>query len=363
MITFVSPTVYSSWTLGQYGLEFGIDLLVATGLAQTAIHKAVLAQFFPYSAARGDNAPASSPSTGPGRQPFTGPSLLETLRQICDSETLASPLPYDPKPFISQRIQAITEGPRAAEILRICQQYTLSIPNDASQEELDARLEELIWAGTLLLFATGREGREVRLDFFLMHLVTSSLFLGTTLDAVKDTRSKVALIRHYVPVLVVVMLSRGRPTIRANLVQEWTETPRPVGWDEVLGIKRDGGSGIGDMRNDEDYNPWPALTHAAMHHPDLHVVKAMRTLIFAARKYGDVPPGGVIGAFRPAKATSESAKPEETFKGMAELDGTLFVRAAGAMMDYMRWTVCGHPARPDWDRSALGWDEAWANKN
>lgn len=114
---------------------------------------------------------------------------------------------------------------------------------------------------------------------------------------------------------------------------------------------------MGDMKNDEDYNPWPVLIQAALHHPDIHTAKAMRTLVLAAQKYGDVPPGGVIGAFRSSKG-----KPEETFTGMANLDGALFVRAAGVMMDFMRWTVCGQPSG-DWDRSALGWDGAWQNKN
>lgn len=353
--------VFPALTL-QYGTEFGNNILVATGLAQTAIHRASTAALFPYSAAWGDNVSPTrnnSPS-GPGRQPSSGPSLLEILRQVCDSEVLAPPLPYNPDQLLSERFKGATEGPKAAEILRICSQYTHSIPNDASEEELSSRIEELIWAATLLMFATGREGREHRLDFFLMHLVTSSLFFEPVFGALKDTRSKVALIRHYVPLMVAFTLSRGRPVIRPNLVQEWTPTPRPIAWRDVLGVKSDEGSGVGDMRKDEDYNPWPALIQGAVHHPDLHLPKAMRTLVFGARKYGDVPPGGAIGAFRPAK---EGSNREETFKGMANIDGTLFVRAAGVMMDYMRWTVCGQPSREDWDRSALGWDGAWANKN
>jgi hypothetical protein len=85
----------------------------------------------------------------------------------------------------------------------------------------------------------------------------------------------------------------------------------------------------------------------------------MRTLIFAAREYGQTGPGEVVGAFRSGKAERE-----ETFKGMAQLDGTLFVRAAGVMMDYMRWTVFGEDGKgPEWDRSNLGFDDAWANED
>ncbi|KXN81565.1 Oxidoreductase AflY [Leucoagaricus sp. SymC.cos] len=343
-----------------YGAEFADDTLVATGLAQTAIHKASLAEHFPYSVAWGsDNAPPPPPSTGPGRQPSAGISLLEVLRQVCDSNILTPPLPYRDELLLSDRIKGAVEGKKAAEILRLSQQFTSAIPNDASQQELDARVEELIWVVTLLMFATGREGRETRLDFFLMHLVTSSLFFEPVFSMLKNSRSKVALIRHYVPYLIVLTLSRGRPVIRANLTQDWTETPRPAGWDKILGIDKSKGAGVGDMTKDEDYNPWPVLVQGAIHHPDLHLAKAMRTLIFAGQRFGTTGRGEVIGAFRPGKTERE-----ETFKGVSQLDGSLFVRAAGVMMDYMGWSVSGKIAKVNfWDRSALGWDDAWASKN
>jgi hypothetical protein len=373
----------------QYGVEFGNDTLLATGLAQNAVHGCDLAEIFPYSTAWGpDNAAPPPPPTGHGRQPSTGISLLEVFRQISDSPILTPPLPYNPDLDYLEQVKAVVEGERAAEILRISQQWTLAIPNDASDEELDARVEEIIWAAILMTFASGREGREPRLDFFLVHFVTSSLFFKPLFSVLKSARSKVAILRHHVLFFIVFALSRGRPLIRANLVQEWTEKPRPAGWDKALGIiqsdnssldssrKREGypegfdwdkilstitdrASGLGDIKKDEDYNPWPTLIQGALHHPDLHLAKTIRALLYAAREYGQTGPGEVVGAFRPGKAGRE-----ETFKGMAQLDGTLFVRAAGVLMNYMGWTVFGEASRgPLWDRSYLGYDEAWANED
>ncbi|KAJ3566538.1 hypothetical protein NP233_g6942 [Leucocoprinus birnbaumii] len=343
-----------------YGAEFGSDVLVASGLAQTAIHRAGLAEVFPYSAAWGPDNPAPAPpASGPGRQPSTGISLLEVLRQVVESPILAPPLPYNPDLFISARYKTVLEGGhRPPEILRIAQQYTLAIPNDASEEELQLRIEEIVWVATLLTFATGREGREPRLDFFLMHFLTTSIFLNPVFSLLKGSRSKVAFIRSYIPVMIFVMIAMGRPLIRADLVQTWTETPRPAGWDKVLGINKDKDSGVGNMNKDEDYNPWPSLIQGAIHHPDMHLAKAMRSLILASQKYGTTRPGEVIGAFRPGKAERE-----ETFKGTSQIDGTLFVRAAGVMMDYMGWSISGGEAKVDWDRSSLGYDEAWTTKN
>ena len=95
-----------------------------------------------------------------------------------------------------------------------------------------------------------------------------------------------------------------------------------------------------------------------IYHPESHVLKTMRTLVFAARTYGHVGSGSVPGAFRATTAQATESK-EETHKGMANVDGTIFVRAAGMLMDYMGWVGHGQEAREDWDRSALGWDAAW----
>ncbi|EKM75815.1 hypothetical protein AGABI1DRAFT_79378 [Agaricus bisporus var. burnettii JB137-S8] len=343
-----------------YGLEFGIDALVANGLASTAIHADTMSKMFPYSAARGDNATAPFVATGPGKQPSAGPSLLEILRQACDTDTLIPPSPYQNEKLslIFARAREIERLGMGEHILRLCQPYTFSIPNDASDEELRARAEEFIWVATLLMFATGREGRETRLDFFLMHLVTFSAFLESYLTSIKNTRSKVMLLRHMVPIMVTYVLLRGRPVINADLIQRMSlEARPPFDWD-VLGPKSDTASGLGDLKNAEDYDPWPALITAGIHHPDLHLAKAMRTLIHASRNFGHTPAGEVIGAFRPVKSPSD--KPEETFKGMAKVDGTLFVRAAGVMMDFMGWTIVGQKASsPTWDTAGVGFDETW----
>lgn len=345
----------------KYGAEFGENILVATGLAQTAVHSASLASIFPYSTAWGpDNAALLLPVTGPGRQPSRGISLLEVLRQVSDSPILTPPLPYNREILVSAQVKLILEREKPEDILCIVQQYTLAIPNDASEDELDSRAEELIWAATLLLFATGREGREARLDFFLMHFVTSSIFFKPLFSVIKSPRSKVALIRHYVLLLIILMLARGRPLIRANLVREWTATPRPAEWDKVLCINKEKDLGVGSMKNDDDYNPWPSLIQGAIHHPDLHLTKVMRALVFASQQFGNTGPGEVVGAFRPG----ETERQQETFKGMSQLDGTLFVRAAGVVMDYMGWTIAGIPASSSlWDRSLLGYDESWIADN
>lgn len=46
--------------------------------------------------------------------------------------------------------------------------------------------------------------------------------------------------------------------------------------------------------------------------------------------------------------------------GIGKVDGTVFVRAAGVMVDTLGWGEGGE--KGEWDRSALGWDEAWIDE-
>ena len=283
------------------------------------------------------------------RLPSRGPSVLELLRQVYDSDILKPVMPYDPDALLSARIRdAVSEG-RADEIKRICSQF--SIDTSSGDQEYDAKAEEIMWTAALLLCATGRPGRQPRLDFFLMHLVTSSLFLPSYLRVLQDPLHKASILRAYLPGMILIILARGRPRIDPELLMSYTATPRPP--TLTLPPLREGV--IGDPRDDGDYNPWLTIVQSVFHATDSHVLKTIRTLVYAAQKYGETQPGGAIGAF----STKDG---KETHKGMAKVDGSIFVRAAGLVMGNIEWNGHrqGQVREPDtWDRSALGWDDAW----
>jgi hypothetical protein len=320
--------------------------MVATSLAQTAIDGTLPTSIFDLSETTGTK---NTPADGE-RLPSRGSSILEILGQVYESHALEPVMPYDPNALLSARIRAAVTEERVEEIKRVCSLYVV----DASlgEEEFNAKVEEMIWSASLLLFATGRPGRKPRLDFFLMHLVTSSLFLPSYFAVLQNPVHKTMLLRAYLPCLVLITLLRGRPRIDPSLLMSYTATARPPVPSSLLPGKR----AIGDPREDASYNPWPAMLESVLYTHDSHVVKTMRTLVYAAQKYGDSPPGGAIGAYA-------AKNRRETHKGMAEVDGTIFVRAAGILMDYMGWSGHGQATRKDWDRSALGWDDAWNNED
>ena len=261
-------------------------------------------------------------------------------------------MPYDPDAFISARFTDACTNGRPEEIRRLASLWQIDTSDPTrTQAALDEKAEELIWTMTLLLVGSGRRGRKPRLDFFLMHLLNASLFIPSLLAAIPSVQSKVALLRSVVPVILLILLIRGRPRIDAELAMSYTNVPRPPA--SAQGPTPDS-SAIGDPSQDDDYNPWPMIVASVLHAPDTHTLKAVRALYYGAVKSGRTPPGGAIGAF--------DGHGRETHPGMAMVDGSLFVRAAGVVMDTLGWVTHGQKAG-SWDRSALGWDDAWKNED
>lgn len=253
-------------------------------------------------------------------------------------------MPYDPDALFSGRTRATSKNGRPEEIKRLS---GLWFSVDDTEQGLNTKVEELFWLTTLLLVGTGKPGRKPRLDFFLMHLLNSTLFIPSLLKIIPTKESKVKLLKTYLPCAIMNILLRGRPRIDAELIMTYTATPSPP-TPRTAEVQTDTPV-VGDP-NDADYvNPWPAILADVVHGRDAHTVKAIRGLYYASQHYGTTPPGSVIGALVDGK---------ETHKGIGKVDGTVFVRAAGVVMDTLGWVTHGQKAG-DWDRTALGWDDAW----
>ncbi|CAL1713313.1 unnamed protein product [Somion occarium] len=294
LLRFVSGAVHPMIQTG-YGVEFGSDVMVAQALAQAAAHS-----------------------------------------------------PFAPEIFDLQELSNQTGGVKsnaAEEIQRLSALWKVDITR--GQRELDEKVEELLWLTTLLFAGSGRRGRKPRLDFFLMHMLNVTLFVPSLLNAIPTIESKALLLRATLPVFLLYLIMRGRPRIDPELMMSYTANPRPPKSENAPAPDS---SALGDPRRDEFANPWPAIVASVLHAPDPHTVKAIRALYYAAQKYGTTPAGGAIGAFQP--------NGEETHKGTSKTDGTIFVRAAGVVMDVLGWVSHGQE-EGTWDRSALGWDDAW----
>lgn len=276
------------------------------------------------------------------------PSLLELMRELYDNDKLGPVMPYNKDFDIYDNMRNFMQSDKPKEAAKLIAKYY--IDEAGGDAEFDAKVEECFWVSVLIMFATGKEGRKPRLDFFLMHLVTSTIFFPSLFRVISNPTYKANLLRGFFSNVVLLTILRGRPVIKPNLLMSYTDVPRPPVKIEAPPPHP---LNLSDPANDEDYNPWPVLISAGLPYPDSHHPKVLRSLVYAAEHYGDVAPGEAIGSFLHDSDT-------ESHPGTSKMDGTIFVRAAGMLMDYMRWTMYGEPPlEHDWDRSGLGWDEAW----
>lgn len=246
-----------------------------------------------------------------------------------------------------------------------------------SESESKDMLEQLAFFATLLFAGTSKPNRKPRLDFFLMHVLTSSLFVEPLMGVLKEGRSRRMLLAAYFPVAVAYMLMRGRPRVGCEVIMGYEACPVPMSRRSNSNEKVNGApeaqegaklpGALGNPMKREYINAWAGMLPHVLPAKDSHTLKAWRSLYVYAQRFGNVPPGGVIGAFC-AKSGGESQAEvdkglEETLPGASKLDGSVFVRAAGVLVDTMGWVgpedIGGGDEEGSWDRSGLGWDEAW----
>ena len=429
-----------------YGAEFGDQILLATGLAQAAMQDAFMEDIF-------------EPLMDDELAPLTSnpddrsSSLIDLLRKVYDEPLFDVPPEAAGETNHNGRVKTILSQKGAAEKLkRLCASY----PIHPHKSTIHSHIEQCIWVGTLLTFSV-----KDRIDFFCMHLLTSSLFLRPVVDhllrgatgeghphhprlnvgrgysfshplssssgtaalqagtgagvsaftrvggeigehpslstsppstePVAEEQSpleqQAEFIRAYILSLVLVVIGRAKPRVEPTLLMAHSATPRPPLAKERLFPKANSPASplkkLGEraVTEDEEYAPWPSLIQEAMYHPDSHVLKTMRALAVAARDYGATPKGEAVGSYciahpglRPpapqhreghhehprrrdslvyhqAPFTSSSGprgSKMETMPGAAEMDGTIFVRAAGVLLGRMGWVTRGQDTG-DWD--------------
>jgi hypothetical protein len=274
-----------------------------------------------------------------------GPSLLEIMKEVYGTPVL-TPVPYmpgaDPVQDMLRTMKNKEVGPAINGMVA-----KWHLATTMSDEDFNSKIEELIYISTLITFATGREGRKPRLDFFLMHLVTSVLFLPSMFKVIREPIHRIRILRHFLGIVISLCIYRGMPKINCNLVMSYSEFPEAPSRGEIPR------SIVGDeVRCNTHVNPWPLIIQSILLAPDSHTIKTLRTLVYGNRLFGLASPGSMIGAF-------DSNTGEETHPGSASVDGTLWVRCAGVLADTMGWVAEGERAASDWDRSGLGWDSAW----
>jgi len=332
-----------------HAAEFGVLGMAVEGLANTAVHTVAYenlldAKFF---GPPGDENTTSYLS-----------SLTSALRLT--NSTIAKPKSHTHAFTILARVLAdsrleagktcrfdstskLTDTTNSVgEIIREYAQLWTVVEDEKVIQE---RVEELQWFVTTAFGLGGwRKDKPFKADFFLVHLVTSDLFLPSILSLLKPVH-KVTIMRAYFAVCLGYFVSRGRPAIDVEGFFAHTSVdPKPP---------RETSS---SLPTEPEGNPWYTVLAKTIPHKDEHHIKAERALAHGAALYGARPQG----YFK-----------DTELKGAERMDGTLFVRTGGLLMGAMNWQFLlgsGEPKRmreenddieAGWDRAGLGWSEAW----
>jgi hypothetical protein len=222
-----------------FGIEFELSSLVAEGLAQAASHDPThLDAFF-------QRAEALAVETDPA-QPRT--ALVELYREAHANRTIATAARVSDGPW---RVRDGVLGRAREEMARLAAQFRVK-PTD---EDVERATAKMISCAAWMCASAHKPGKAHKLDFFLMHCVTSSLFC-TVLGRQPwiSIADKARLVEWKTRLDLVWYAACGAPELHGKILADY-EPAASKGMD------------------------WRQLYHALnAHHDDGHVAKFVRAI-------------------------------------------------------------------------------------
>ncbi|KAJ5873308.1 hypothetical protein N7455_003851 [Penicillium solitum] len=269
-----------------FGIEFNQPAIVAQGLAQTAVHDDWLGRAF--------FLPAEKMAGGIGKSGQK--STLQLINEMRADKALVESVQWSDSNKIMDGV--LHRAPE--QMLKYASQFTVS------EDQVEERLADMINTVVYYTSAAQRLTREMRLDFFFIHCVNSSIFFSKINNLpFLNQRSKLRMLEWKGRIDLLMYTSRGTPDL---LLDEVANYP----------IKED----------------WAQIFARSIAHPgdDGHLAKLARALAHGQK---------VCQAY-------ESKHPEMQIKG------DMWLRIGNIAVD----STVEEGDRPMWVRST-GFDEAW----
>lgn len=297
------------------GVEFGLKGMVVEGLALTAVQNLPGNEFYPKhfftDGAQGTTEVVMhivSSLTSDGSVPrITGSEadihVFDIIARIVRDDILR--VDNGPVPRIVFKQAVVEHAPR---IRAYAAQWTIDVTRKG---EIERKMEELIWLSSAVYAVGGfDEVNGFTADFYLMHVVTSSLSLPSLITSLTP-RSQALLLRAYLVAVLTWWVARGRPVLNVKPFMISTSTRLAVPVSE---------GNDSSVCPDEHPNPFLSIIQTSILHPDNHLVKIQRSFAHFSTVYGNRPAGYHKGT---------------ELEDAELLDGSLFVRAALLTANYM----------------------------
>jgi len=249
-----------------YGLEFSLELIVVEALALTSVSSSdvesflldppgpigvtldtlAIQAFTTFTSTFGFSSPPTPPSTST--------SALSIVDLIHSDHSLDNIVKFEDE----RKLKMVSE--KVAE--KVKEYAKMWVIDSGSQEDVLNKTKELIAFSMSVYAGPTRPGTELKLDFFLMHALTSSLFLPIYLSHLSLVDATRLLQAHFSATLAY-YISQGRP--RLYLLENLFSYKSQL-----------------EGYNDDTTNPWLKVIERAIAHEDEHLVKSIRTLLWGA---------------------------------------------------------------------------------
>ncbi|KAF9560766.1 hypothetical protein EC968_006052 [Mortierella alpina] len=273
-----------------YGVDFEIDATVAEGLAMMAVTSTMMAPFVVKPAGAVDRVAskvAAQLSLSKSSAPNT---VVEILKAIKEDHELDGLTTYS----ASNKTMDIAENSKVATKI---QHYLSGWNIEESSQDIDAKTKELYKACVLAVGGTGLRNGKVKQDFFLMHALTSILFVHKLVHVLPPACA-VSCLKSHLSAALVYYISRGRPAIDVDALVNY-KGKQPL----------------------DPTNPWLSILKRAVDIDEVHVTKVVRSCAL-----GDL----LFGA-------------EESYSQLCLNTAQIALDVAGG-----------------WEHEGVGWDETWA---
>lgn len=156
------------------------------------------------------------------------------------------------------RSQIILKNKVATDRIR---DYVNQWPLEENSKDIQAKFKDLYTLVTVALGSTGLKGQDLKLDFFMMHALTSSEFIHQYIVNVAPSEA-VSLLRAHLATTLVYFVSNGRPIFDV---------------DALIGYKIEG-----QMGN----NAWLQVMDKSLDCMEPHVIKVVRACAVGQIIYG-----------------------------------------------------------------------------
>lgn len=265
-------------------------------------------------------------------------------------------------------------GKHAETLLKFAHLWHLDSEKLGSdQGYLDGKIEELAFVVCVMFGVGGWTGRgrqedgseaPFNADFFLMHLVTSSVFIPSICAYISPT-SRAQFLHTYLVVALALYVFRGCPALDIVGFQQDMKEPLPVG------PQPNPSKGTLPSPNSAkaiNPDPWLPILQTSMVHPDEHVSKSQRSLSnwaahFGTRKFKPSPSSSSSSSeLSDAEAAERSGlgmgwnKHSSShgsivleLEGAQYLDGTVFLKTAELIAARMGRVREGQDEKGGWD--------------